>query len=262
MAAATAAEGNGTATQPNCTVYARNLEESIKIPELISALREIFSEYGNIIDLVAKRNLRAKGQAFIVFDSPEAAERAISEVQGFELFDKAMVLDYARTRSDAVVRNSGDADEFEAHRRRRLAEKERKQALRALEESKNLKRAAADASTGASSTAAAARAAKTTRGAGLKSSNPAGAAVVPDEYLPPNKILFLQNLPDDYDVDALSAMFGRFEGFKEVRLVPGRSGIAFVEYEAEAGAINAKENMAGMTLGDEARVVKVTYQRQ
>ncbi len=96
----------------------------------------------------------------------------------------------------------------------------------------------------------------------MRSSNAATTAVVPDEYLPPNKILFVQNLPEEYDVDALTIIFGRFEGFREVRLVPGRRGIAFVEYEAEAGAISAKENTAGMTLGEAGQAIKVTYQRQ
>jgi len=86
--------------------------------------------------------------------------------------------------------------------------------------------------------------------------------VVPDEYLPPNKILFVQNLPDDFDVEALTGIFGRFEGFREVRLVPGRRGIAFVEYDAEAGAITAKENTAGMALEGGEKTMKVTYQRQ
>lgn len=54
--------------------------------------------------------------------------------------------------------------------------------------------------------------------------------MVPDEYLPPNKILFLRQIPDDYGVDLLTAIFSRFAGFKEVRTVPGRKGIAFVEY--------------------------------
>jgi RNA recognition motif-containing protein len=85
--------------------------------------------------------------------------------------------------------------------------------------------------------------------------------VVPDEYLPPNKILFVQNFPEDYDVDALTSIFGRFEGFREVRLVPGRKGIAFVEYDTEQGAISAKENTAGMSFG-KSHVIKVTYQRQ
>lgn len=99
------------------------------------------------------------------------------------------------------------------------------------------------------------------RGSGLKSTGGA-AAVIPDEYLPPNKTLFVQNIPDDYDVDGLTALFGRFEGFREVRLVPGRKGIAFVEYEAEAGAISAKERMANIQLGDSGQTIKVTYQRQ
>ena len=87
------------------------------------ALAEIFSEYGNVVDLVAKKNLKAKGQAFIVFDDVEAAERAIKEVQGFELFDKPMILDYAKTRSDATVEREGSAEDLESHKRRRLAEK-------------------------------------------------------------------------------------------------------------------------------------------
>ena len=135
---------------------------------------------------------------------------------------------------------------------------ERKQAFEAAEAQKKLKRPAA----GAPPEAGAARPVKASRGAGLKSSNPAAGAVIPEEYLPPNKILFVQNLPEDYGVDGLTAIFGRFEGFREVRLVPGRRGIAFVEYEAEAGAISAKENTAGMTLGEEGKVVKVVYQRQ
>lgn len=105
------------------------------------------------------------------------------------------------------------------------------------------------------------RPAKTARGAGLKPTGPAAATVVPDEYLPPNKILFVQNLPDDVDAATLTNVFGRFEGFREVRLVPGRRGIAFIEYENEAGAITAKENTAGMQLNG-GKSMKVTYQRQ
>ena len=101
----------------------KNLEESIKIDQLKEALTDVFSEYGEIVDLVAKTNLKAKGQAFIVFDDVEAASRAVKEVQGFELFDKPMLLDYAKTSSDATIARSGNADDLEMHKRRRLAEK-------------------------------------------------------------------------------------------------------------------------------------------
>ncbi|RYP89257.1 hypothetical protein DL770_004476 [Monosporascus sp. CRB-9-2] len=237
-------------------VYVRNLEERVKPDALKSALTAVFSEYGNIIDIVIKTNLKAKGQAFVVFDKPESAHHAIEEIQGFELFEKPMQVALARTRSDATVKSTGNEQEFEQHQRRRLAEKERKKAAEAQEEQKRLKRP------GAVPAAEANRPAKAARGPGLKPTGPAANAVVPDEYLPPNKILFVQNLPDDYDIEALTGIFGRFEGFREVRLVPGRKGIAFIEYEAEAGAITAKENTAGMALADGTKFMKVTYQRQ
>jgi RNA recognition motif-containing protein len=201
---------------------------------------------------VAKTNLKAKGQAFIVFDSPESASKAIEEINGFELFDKPMQLDFARTRSDAtVLKEDGDTG-LEKWKRSRLAEKERKQAQEA--QSKMLKRPA-----GVQEVVQ--RPTKAVKGAGLKPSGANAAAIIPDEYLPPNKILFLRDLPDSYDADGLSRIFSRFEGFKEVRMVPGRKGIAFVEYEAEAGAISAKEATAGMQLGDEGKGIRVTYQR-
>ncbi|EPE34966.1 RNA-binding, RBD [Glarea lozoyensis ATCC 20868] len=240
---------------PSATVYARNLEERIKVEQLKESLRELFAEYGTIIDIVAKTNLKAKGQAFIVFDSVDSAQKAIDEVQGFELFGKEMELAFAKTRSDATVKRQGGEEELESHKRRRLAEKDKKKAAEQAESQKLLKRPGAAAPE-------AARPIKATRGAGLKSSNPSGGAVIPDEYLPPNKILFVQNLPDEYEVNALTSIFERFEGFKEVRLVPGRTGIAFVEYESEVGAISAKENTAGMPLGAGSQIIKVTYQRQ
>ncbi|KAL2135889.1 hypothetical protein VTI74DRAFT_6488 [Chaetomium olivicolor] len=242
--------------QQIATVYVRNLEERVKPEPLKQALRTIFSEYGNVIDIVAKTNLKAKGQAFVVFDKPESALAAIEEVHGFELFDKPMQVALARTRSDATVMLTGNEEEFDAHKRRRMAEKDKKKALETAEEQKRLKRPMAGAP------AEGARPSKNARGAGLKSTGAGPVAVVPDEYLPPNRILFVQNLPDDFDKDALTAIFGRFEGFREVRTVPGRSGIAFVEYEAESGAITAKENTAGMPLKNGEKIMKVTYQRQ
>ncbi|KAI0970284.1 RNA recognition domain-containing protein [Xylaria arbuscula] len=243
---------------PIATVYVRNLDERLKPEALKEALTAVFADYGNIIDIVAKTNLKAKGQAFVVFDKPESALQAIEEIQGFELFEKPMQLALARTRSDATVSSTGNKEEFELHQRRRLAEKDKRKAAEAAEDQKRLKRPGA-----VTQPAEGTRPAKTARGAGLKATGgPSANAVVPDEYLPPNKILFVQNLPDDYDIEALTGIFGRYEGFREVRLVPGRKGIAFIEYEAEAGAITAKENTAGMAVGDGSKFIKVTYQRQ
>ncbi|KAF4970872.1 hypothetical protein FZEAL_9965 [Fusarium zealandicum] len=238
---------------PISTVYVQNLEERVKLEPLIEALKTIFSEFGHVVDVVAKKNLKAKGQAFVVFDDPENARHAIEEVDGFELFNKPMKLALARTRSDKMVEMNCNQDELESHKRHRQAEKDKRKALEVAEEQRQLnKRGPGEAADG--------RPTKAARPAGLKSTSAAAPGGVLDEYLPPNKILFVQNLPEDYDIEALTGVFGRFEGFREIRLVPGRRGIAFVEYEAEQGAITAKENTAGMNLGD--KPIKVTYQRQ
>ncbi|KAI9163736.1 U1 small nuclear ribonucleoprotein [Paramyrothecium foliicola] len=237
---------------PVSTVYVQNLEERVKLDQLKDVLRTVFSEFGNVVDVVIKKNVKAKGQAFVVFDDPESAQKAIEETQGFELFDKPMKVAMARTRSDKTVELKGTEEDLENHKRHRQAEKDKRKALEAANEQRQLKRAPGAVHDS--------RPNKTAKSSGLKSTSVANTAVIPDEYLPPNKILFLQNLPDDYSVEALTSIFGRFDGLREVRLVPGRRGIAFVEYDTEQGAITAKENTAGMSLGD--KTIKVTYQRQ
>jgi U2 small nuclear ribonucleoprotein B'' len=232
-----------------CSVYVQNLEERVKLETLVDALRTIFSEFGNVVDIVAKKNLRAKGQAFIVYDNAESAKEAIEEINGFDLFEKPMKLALARSRSDKTVELTGSQEELENHKRHRQAEKDKRKAEEEQRQSNKRASGAADN-----------RPAKAAKSSGLKSTSAAAANSVLDEFLPPNKILFVQNLPEDYDIEALTSVFGRFEGFREVRLVPGRRGIAFVEYEAEQGAITAKENTAGLNLGD--KPIKVTYQRQ
>lgn len=245
----------------------------MKPDTLSNTLNILFKQFGNVVDIVIKTNLRAKGQAFVVYDKEDSAKEAIEEIDGFPLFDKPMRLAMAKSRSDKTVALNSSPEDLEAHKQHRLAEKglplprypqrcqlclltqaphiEKKKAAQAAGEQRNGKRAAQDQHD---------RPSKIAKSSGLKSTSVPQSAVIPDEYLPPNKILFLQNVPEDYTVEGLTAIFGRFDGFKEVRTVPGRKGIAFVEYDAEAGAVSAKESTGGMTLGD--RVIKVTYQRQ
>jgi len=101
----------------------KNLEERIKVPALLESLRGIFSEYGEIIDIIAKKSLKRKGQAFIVFSDVESAQNAIDEVNGFELFGKQINCEFAKTQSDATVKRAGTEEDFAQHKRRRLTEK-------------------------------------------------------------------------------------------------------------------------------------------
>ena len=77
-----------TATE---TLYIQNLNEKIKIPVLKASLRGLFKSYGEVLDVVAHSNLRMRGQAFVSFESPEMAKKALKEVRGFPLYSKPMV---------------------------------------------------------------------------------------------------------------------------------------------------------------------------
>ena len=53
----------------------------------------------------------------------------------------------------------------------------------------------------------------------------------------------------------------RFPGFKEVRLVPGRSDIAFVEFETDAQATEAKSSLGGFKITP-THAMKIAYAKK
>lgn len=60
--------------------------------ELKQELFNLFSPYGNILDVIAKRNIRMRGQAFIIFQELSSAVEAVKEMQDYNFFQKPMVL--------------------------------------------------------------------------------------------------------------------------------------------------------------------------
>ena len=76
---------------------------------------------------------------------------------------------------------------------------------------------------------------------------------------PPNKILYVSNLTLNLTVEYLSQVFGQYEGFKEVRVVAGKSDIAFVEYETQNQSKIAKARLDGF-LYDESKKSKFVIQ--
>lgn len=94
-----------------------------------------------------------------------------------------------------------------------------------------------------------------------KGSNYNPTAHIPDEYLPPNNILFLQNLPETITQQQLIDLFQRYPGFREVRMIPAKRSIAFVEYENEIQSAVARAELSGHPLGPE-QYMKVTFARK
>ena len=78
--------------------------------------------------------------------------------------------------------------------------------------------------------------------------------MMPDEYLPPNKILFLQNLPESVSKDALQTLFSQYPNLHEVRLIPTKRDIAFVEYMDESSATVAKDALHNYKIDGENKI--------
>jgi len=78
---------------------------------------------------------------------------------------------------------------------------------------------------------------------------------------PPNQILFLTNLPEETNEMMLSMLFNQFPGFKEVRLVPGRHDIAFVEFETEMQSAAARDALQGFKITP-TTAIKISFAKK
>jgi U2 small nuclear ribonucleoprotein B'' len=59
--------------------------------ELRRCLYALMSQFGPILDIVAMKTMRLRGQAFVVFKEIASATMAIRKLQGFSFFDKPIV---------------------------------------------------------------------------------------------------------------------------------------------------------------------------
>lgn len=225
------------------TLYIQNLNEKIKPEVLKASLRGLFKSYGEVLDVVAHSNLRMRGQAFVSFASPEVAKKAMKEVQRFPLYSKPMQISFAKTRSDAVVKRIDGAN-FDGHKATRDENKKKTRYTNPVKSKFRAKRLAAEIDGAAALPA-------------VKRPN----VQMPDEYLPPNKILFLQNLPESVTKEQLLGLFSQYPNLYEVRLIPTKRDIAFVEYMDEGSAGVAKDALHNFKLDGENKI-KITYARK
>ena len=77
----------------------------------------------------------------------------------------------------------------------------------------------------------------------------------------PNNILFVENLPADTQQSQVQMLFEKFEGFMEVRIVSGKGEIAFVEFESEGRASDAKKALDNFKMS-ESHYMKVTFAKK
>ncbi|EDV91866.1 U1 small nuclear ribonucleoprotein A [Drosophila grimshawi] len=213
--------------RPNQTIYINNLNEKIKKEELKKSLYAIFSQFGQILDIVALKTLKMRGQAFVIFKEIGSASNALRTMQGFPFYDKPMRIAYSKSDSDIVAKLKG------TYKERPKKVKPPKPAP-GVEEKKDKKK---------------------------KPSNAENANPNTQTEQPPNQILFLTNLPEETNEMMLSMLFNQFPGFKEVRLVPNRHDIAFVEFTTELQSNAAKEALQGFKITP-THAMKITFAKK
>ena len=88
--------------EPNQTLYINNLNTRIKKPELRRLLYALFATYGQILDLVALKTEKCRGQAFIVFKEVSSAVAAMRALQGYPFMEKSLRVQFAKSKSKAA----------------------------------------------------------------------------------------------------------------------------------------------------------------
>uniref|UniRef100_A0A673IV37 U2 small nuclear ribonucleoprotein B''-like n=1 Tax=Sinocyclocheilus rhinocerous TaxID=307959 RepID=A0A673IV37_9TELE len=85
--------------RPNHTIYINNVNDKIKKEELKRSLYALFSQFGQILDIVALKTTKMRGQAFVIFKELAAATNALRQLQGFPFYNKPMVRSCKHTTS-------------------------------------------------------------------------------------------------------------------------------------------------------------------
>lgn len=67
------------------------LSSLIPWTELKRSLYALFSQYGRILDVVALKTPKLRGQAWIVFSEVMAASNAVRQMQNFQFYEKPLV---------------------------------------------------------------------------------------------------------------------------------------------------------------------------
>lgn len=77
----------------------------------------------------------------------------------------------------------------------------------------------------------------------------------------PNNILFIQNLPHETTSMMLQVLFQQYPGFREVRMIEAKPGIAFVEFEDDVQSSVAMQALQGFKITPQ-NPMAITYAKK
>lgn len=182
----------------------------------------LFSQFGDILELHARKSFKMKGQAFIVFREISAASAAKHALDNTLFFNKQLRVNYSRSPSDITLKQSGQYTHKEKIRKDQERRKRREQEYLEIKK-------------------------KTTQSGQNKPKERVKQSISSMEPVLPNNVLFVENLPADITEPVLRAVFSKYNGLRDVGLFSGK-GIAFIEYDNEVNAGGALLGLNGLNL--------------
>lgn len=192
-------------------------------------LYALFGQFGRVIDVVHMKREELRGRAWVVFEDVASAANALRNLQDFPFFGKPLKLNYAKTKSDAVAKIDGSWRKDGRTRKIRYGQD------------------GDDASMDIGTQTAASTRAKSH-----------GAS---QDIGDPNNTLFVEDLPDGTTEAMLKVLFSQFPGYTESRLVPGKPGIAFVDFGSTQQARVAITGLQGFQITPENKI-KLSYAKK
>jgi len=243
--------------EPICTLYVRNINEKVNCSWIKSKLKMVFTNYGEVLQIQASKGLKKRGQAWVTLSDQTSAAMALEKAQGFSFFDKPLVVAYANRKSavEAKVDGSYGLDGVDREMKPRRVMNRAKTSRDKAKATDN----AVDSK-------------KRQRRDSVVDSSIAGERDDHDVFEPqakkkvliecniPNHTLLAQQLPVSFNDEQANEIFGDFPGFKEVRIVPGNKGMAFIEFEMVEQATTTLQKMNGEVI--ESQQIFLTYAKK
>ncbi|KAH9948354.1 RNA-binding domain-containing protein [Amylocystis lapponica] len=258
-----------SSAQPNTTLYLNNLNDKVNKEELRKQLFALFTTYGRVIDVVALKGQKMRGQAFLVFSDLAGATAAMRACEGIVFYDKPMHIEYAKTKSYATLQREDPnfvpptsvhaknaqaqsakvANGVEKRQRDDRMDEDERQSKREKtnEDEDGEEMEIEDDEDGAKQTGA---------------SN----ATVPPVVQYQSARLLCTNLPQEVTDDVLSVLFQQYQGFQSTHVAPSptpnaagqKVKLAQVLFDSPDLASVAKDALDGFTL-KKGWVMSVAY---
>ena len=223
------------------TLYINNICDKIGIQELKRTLFSTFSNFGTILEICAHKGLKRRGQAWITYLEIESAVAAKKMLDKYYLFDRPISVQFAKAKSQITQKVTGSWNPY-GRKAERLTDIEAKELVRgAIPKYYDFDMESDDEEEQFMITSESKEASKLEE---IAMEKPAVPII---DLIPPNNVLFVQNLFDSIEETqmTLDMLFGQYRGYKEARAVPNKPDIAFVEFEAIEQATLALGDLNG-----------------